>query len=79
MNLDGHNVELKLRKTTLNYIDVPYYANAVYEYRYKDVRVTVRLTAQSDYTTYIPAMITVRRGQKRRVIHGFVAPQCDAL
>src|SRR5580765_2251056 len=35
MNLNGHNVELELKKTTLMYIDVPYYAKAVYEYGYK--------------------------------------------
>jgi hypothetical protein len=79
MNLNGHNVELELKKTTLTYIDVPYYAKAVYEYAYKGVRITVRLTTQSDYTTYVPATIIVRRRKRSRVIHGFVAPQCDAL
>ena len=79
MNLNGHNVELKQLRTTLDYIDAPYDARAVYEYGYKGVRITVRLTAQSDYTTYVPATITVRSGRARRIIRGFVAPQCDAI
>jgi hypothetical protein len=79
MNLNGHNVELELKKTTLTYIDVPFYAKAVYEYAHMGTRIIVRLTAQSDYTTYVPATIIVRRGQRSRIIHGFVAPQCDAL
>jgi hypothetical protein len=79
MNLDGHNVELKQVRTTLSYIDAPYYARAVYEYQFRNVRITVRLTAQSDYTTYVPASITLRSGSVSRTIRGYVAPQCDAL
>jgi hypothetical protein len=79
MNLDGHNVQLDNVKTTLRYIDQFFYAKAVYEYRYKKVHITVRLTSQTDYTTYIPAAITLRAGRKVRTIRGFVAPQCDAI
>jgi hypothetical protein len=43
MNLDGRNVKLKLLKTTLYHLDEYGAANAVYEYRYQNVAVTVSL------------------------------------
>ncbi len=76
MNLDGRNVRLELLKTTLRRRD-PYEASARYEYRYRNVRVTVSLTQLSDYTVWLPATLTVRAGRAARTIKAFIAPQCD--
>jgi hypothetical protein len=79
MNLDGHNVQLKLLKTTLYHLDEYGYANAVYEYRYRKINITIRLPLMTDYTTYVAAKVLLRNGRSRRSLRAFAAPQCDAI
>jgi hypothetical protein len=76
MNLDGQNVELNLVRTTLSHVD-PFEAKARYDYRYKDIRITVSLTHLSDYTVWVPARLVLRRGRAARTLRAFVTPQCD--
>jgi hypothetical protein len=76
MNLDGQNVELKLVRTTLSHVDA-FEAKARYDYRYRDIRITVSLTHLSDYTVWIPATLVLRRGRAARTLRAFVTPQCD--
>ena len=78
MNLDGRNVKLRLLKVTLYYLDEYGTANAVYEYRHKDVAVTVTLPFLYDYVVWLPAKVVLRRGRAARTIRAFVMPQCDA-
>jgi hypothetical protein len=79
MNLDGHNVKLRLVKAKLYYLDEYSTANAVYEYRYKKINITVKPPFLYDYTTWVPAKLVMRRGLAVRTIKPFVAPQCNAL
>ncbi|HEX8735511.1 MAG TPA: hypothetical protein VF721_09325 [Pyrinomonadaceae bacterium] len=79
MNLDGHNVKLRLLKTTVYYLDEYGTADAVYEYRYKEIRITVSLRVLSDYTDWIPAKVVIRKNRAARRLNVFVAPQCDAI
>lgn len=79
MNLDGHNVNLRLLKATLYYRDEYGTASATYEYRYKKIRITVSLLLLSDYTVWIPAQVVIRKNQTVRRIKAFIAPQCDAI
>jgi hypothetical protein len=76
MNLDGHNVELKLVKTTL-YPRDRFEAFASYEYRFRNIRIAVSLIQYTDYTVWIPAKIIIRKGRGARTIKTFVTPQCD--
>ena len=78
MNLDGRNVKLKLLKTTLYHLDEFGGGNAVYEYRHRNVAVTVSLPFYSDYVDWLPAKVVLRRGRAVRAIRAFVMPQCDA-
>lgn len=79
MNLDGHNVRLRLRKSTYFYRDDYGTADATYVYRYRAIVITVRLPLLSDYTLPQPATVIVSNGKARRKIRAFVAPQCDAI
>jgi hypothetical protein len=78
MNLDGRNVKLRLLKTTLHHLDEYGAANAVYEYRHRNVAVTVSLPVVSDYVDWLPAKVVLRKGRAVRAIRAFVMPQCDA-
>ena len=79
MNLGGGNVKLRLLKTTLYHLDEHGGANAVYEYRHKDLAVTVSLPFYYDYVDWLPAKVVQRKGRAARTIRAFVMPQCDAL
>jgi hypothetical protein len=76
MNLNGKNVELRLIKTTLYHRDA-LDADAIYEYRYRDVQITVRMPQLYDYVFYFPVRIVIRRGNSRRFMKAVVSPQCD--
>ena len=79
MNLNGNNVKLRLVRTTLTHLDQFGTADAVYEYRYKSLRIKVSLQSLYDYTTWVPATVVLRHGRRARTIKAFVAPQCDAI
>lgn len=79
MNFDGRNVELRLIKTMLYHHRDQFDADAFYEYRYKNISITVSLLQSFDYTFSSPAKIVVRKGREIRTMRAVVAPQCDAL
>lgn len=78
MNLNNHNVGLKLAKTTIFHRDDGD-AFAIYEYRFKNTRITISLLALGDYIDWVPAKIVMRTMRTTRTLRAFVTPQCDAL
>lgn len=76
MNLNGHNVELKLIKTTQRHRD-RFTSSAVYEYRFRKTSIVVRLRKLTDYLVWVPATISMKNGNSFRKLSVFVTPQCD--
>ena len=76
MNLNGHNVELTLIETHI-WHEGWGYGDAIYKYRYKNVRVTVRLSLATDYISAIPAIVWVKSGGITRRFRVEIGAQCD--